>query len=689
MKNPLLTSFIIPPFSQIKPEHVVPAIHQVQKKCRSLIELILSQNTNFTWNNFCQPLLEANDRLNRVFSPISHLNAVKNTLKFREEYKKALILLTQYNTWVARHQKLYNAYKVFRDSEDYNILDLARKKLIDNILRDFELSGISLPREKQICNEKIMILLSELESNYNNNVLDSTRNWNKIVKNPSELTGIPENILKKLKIKAQENNKIGWLLTLDEDIYTSIITYCDNEALRKEIYKAYLTRASDEGPNAGKWDNSTIIVEQLLLRNQQSKLLGFSCFAEKSFATKMASNPKQVIRLFTKLVKAVRCKAKQEISQLKIFVKEKYGKKIFPWDLKYYSQKQKKHIYHINDEELRCYFPEDRVINGLFKLIKLIYGMTTRERYDIDIWHPTVRFFDVFDENGELRGSFYMDLYSRSNKMNGAWMDSCLDMMRRKDGTLQKPVAYLNCNIRSGINNIPALFNHNDIITIFHEFGHTLHHILTKVEIPGVSGINGVPWDAVELPSQLMENWCWEPEVLSLISGHYETGEKLPKPLLMKIIDSKNYQRAIFLLRQLEMSLFDLHLHTDFYPVDKIQILKLFEKIKKQVNVVPHVKWDRFPHSFRHIFAGGYAAGYYSYLWANILSADAFSRFKEDGIFNRNTGESFLKNILINGGVENPIRLFKRFRGRLPRIEFILDNYEIKLTPLSDENIFT
>lgn len=679
MTNPLLTSFTLPPFSAIQPEHVVPAVEQALQACRDVVEKVVAQGAPYTWDNLCQPLAEVDDRLGRIFSPVSHLNSVKNSPELRQAYEQTLPLLSEYSTWVGQHEGLYQAYRNLKEGENYAQLSLAQKKAVDNALRDFELSGIGLPKEKQQRYGEIAARLSELGSTYSNNVLDATMGWSKLITDESELAGMPESAMAAAKAQAEAKGQEGWLLTLDIPSYLPVMTYCDNQALREEMYRAYSTRASDQGPNAGKWDNGPIMAEELALRHELAQLLGFDSYAHKSLATKMAQSPSQVIDFLTDLAQRARPQAEKELERLRAFAKQEHGiDELQPWDLTYYGEKQKQHLYAISDEQLRPYFPEERAVNGLFEVVKRIYGISAKERKDVDVWHPDVRFFDLYDEDGELRGSFYLDLYARENKRGGAWMDDCVGMMRKADGSLQKPVAYLTCNFNRPVNGKPALFTHDEVTTLFHEFGHGLHHMLTRVDVPGVSGISGVPWDAVELPSQFMENWCWEPEALAFISGHYETGGPLPQALLDKMLAAKNYQAALFILRQLEFGLFDFRLHTEFDPAKGAQILETLAEVKKLVAVVPSPSWGRFPHAFSHIFAGGYAAGYYSYLWADVLAADAYSRFEEEGIFNRETGQSFLDNILTRGGAEEPMELFKRFRGREPQLDAMLEHYGIK-----------
>lgn len=678
MTNPLLEPFELPPFSAIQPEHIVPAITQALSDCRAQVERVVAQGGSYRWDNLCQPLAETDDRLGRIFSPISHLNSVKNSQPLREAYEKTLPLLSEYSTWVGQHAGLYQSYRQLRDSDEYQQLNIAQKKVVDNALRDFELSGIALPPDKQQRYGEIATRLSELSSLYSNNVLDATMGWSKLITDESELTGMPQNALDMLRAQAQAKQQDGWLLTLDMPCYLPIMNYCDNAGLREEIYRAYVTRASDQGPNAGQWDNSNVMAEILALRHELAQLLHFKHYAEKSLATKMAQNPQQVLDFLTDLARRARVQGKHELEQLREFAMQHHGvSELNPWDISYYSEKQKQHLYSINDEQLRPYFPEPQVVSGLFEVVRRIYGISVRERQDIDVWHPDVRFFEIYDQKDKLCGSFYLDLYAREHKRGGAWMDDCVGKMRLANGKLQKPVAYLTCNFNRPLDGKPALFTHSEVTTLFHEFGHGLHHMLTRIEIPGVSGISGVPWDAVELPSQFMENWCWQPQALAFISGHYETGEPLPLALLEKMLAAKNYQAALFILRQLEFGLYDFRLHAEYDPQQGSQIMPILAQIKQQVAVIPGPEWGRFPHAFSHIFAGGYAAGYYSYLWADVLAADAFSRFEQEGIFNRETGLSFLDCILSRGGSEEPMVLFERFRGRAPTLDAMLRQYGI------------
>nr|WP_265475120.1 oligopeptidase A [Mergibacter septicus] len=672
MSNPLLQFDTLPQFSKIEPQHIQPAIQQLIEECRNTTEQLLEQ-PQFTWDNFCRPFAEVNDKLARAWSPVGHLNAVKNSPELREAYQACLPLLSEYSTWLGQHKDLYQAYLQLKQSDEFATLSLEQQKAIDNSLRDFELSGISLPEEKQKRYGEIVARLSELSSQFGNNVLDATMGWDKVITDVNELAGLPESALQAAKVSAESKGLEGYRFTLEIPSYLPVMTYCENRDLRAEMYQAYTTRASEQGPQAGKWDNSMVMEEILTLRHELAHLLGFSTYADLSLATKMAESPKQVLDFLNDLALRSKEQAKREVIELQDFCKEHYAvTELAPWDITFYSEKQKQYLYSINDEELRPYFPENQVLNGLFEVLKRIFNIRAVERFDVDTWHQDVRFFDLVDHNEEVRGSFYLDLYARENKRGGAWMDDCIGRKRKADDSLQKPVAYLTCNFNKPLGDKPALFTHDEVITLFHEFGHGIHHMLTLIETGDVAGINGVPWDAVELPSQFLENWCWEKEALAFISRHYQTGEALPEEKLQQLLKAKNFQAAMFVLRQLEFGLFDFRLHYEFDPQQKGQILQVLRDVKANVAVLQSPDWVRTPHSFSHIFAGGYAAGYYSYLWAEVLSADAYSRFEEEGIFNQATGQSFLDNILTRGGSEEPMVLFKRFRGREPKLDALL-----------------
>lgn len=681
MTNPLLTFTDLPPFSQIRPEHVKSAVEQAIADCRVEVEKVLHDNDAPSWENICAPLAEVDDRLGRIWSPVSHMNSVVNSQELREAYESCLPLLSEYATWVGQHKGLYEAYKAIKASDEFATLTQAQKKSITDALRDFELSGIGLPADEQHRYGEISKRMSELSSQFSNNVLDATMGWTKHITDVADLAGMPDSAIAAAKAAAEAKELDGWLLTLDIPSYLPVLTYCDNQQLRREMYEAYVTRASDRGPNAGKWDNSEIMVEQLKLRHELSRMLGFNTYSEKSLATKMAEEPAQVLSFLNDLAAKAKPQGEREVQALREFAQEEYGvTELNLWDIAYYSEKQKQHLFQFSAEELRPYFPEEKVISGLFEVLKRVFNMRVVERKDgVDVWHESVRFFDIFDDSDQLRGSFYLDLYAREHKRGGAWMDECRVRRVTQSGELQTPVAYLTCNFNKPVGDKPALFTHDEVTTLFHEFGHGIHHMLTQVEVSAVSGINGVPWDAVELPSQFLENWCWEEDALQFISGHYETGEPLPSEMLDKMLAAKNFQSAMFILRQLEFGLFDFTLHTEYDPDVGARILETLAEVKKKVAVLPSVEWNRFSHSFSHIFAGGYSAGYYSYLWAEVLSSDAFSRFEEEGIFNTETGQSFLNHILEMGGSEEPMELFKRFRGREPEIDALLRHSGIEI----------
>jgi oligopeptidase A len=674
MSNPLLVQTNLPNFSLIKPEHVKPAVEKVIVHCKDTIEIVLNQES-FTWDSLVAPIDEADDILGKLWSPVSHMNSVVNSDELREAYESCLPLLSEYSTFVGQHQGLYDAYQKLADSKEYSTLDVAQKKVIDNALRDFKLSGIALNSEDKQRYGEIVTRLSELSSSFGNNLLDATHAYNVNVINESELAGLPESAKEAAAALAKEHEKQGWLFTLDIPSYLPVMMYCDNATLREQLYRGFVTRASDQGPNAGEFDNSKIMNELLSLRHELSQLLDFDNFSEKSLATKMASSTDEVLGFLENLAVKSKAQGQQDLDEVTAFAKSEFSHvNLQAWDLPYYSEKLKQSRYAISDEELRPYFPENKVVSGLFEVVHRLFGLTINEKVNIDTWHKDVKFFEVFDKNNQLRGSFYLDLYARSKKRGGAWMDDCVGRRQLTNGDIQYPVAYLTCNFNKPIGDKPALFTHDEVVTLFHEFGHGIHHMLTQINASGVSGIDGVPWDAVELPSQFLENWCWQPEALAFISGHYETGESLPQAMLEKMLAAKNYQSAMQMLRQLEFSIFDFKMHRDYQPAQDNQhyIQNTLNKVRDEYAVVTATDFNRFQHSFGHIFGGGYAAGYYSYKWAEVLSADAFSRFEEEGIFNENVGNDFLVNILEKGGSQEPSELFKVFRGRAPKIDALL-----------------
>ncbi|TKB47938.1 oligopeptidase A [Ferrimonas sediminicola] len=672
MTNPLMNTDQLPQFSSIRPEHVQEAVEQALTACRAKVEQVVASGAPYTWDSLVEPLEEVDDHLGKVWSPVSHMNSVVSNDALREAHDSCLPALSEYGTWLGQNEGLYQAYKSLSESPHYQQLTLAQKKVIDNALRDFELSGIGLDEAKQKRFGEIRLRLSELSSQYANRVLDATNAWSKRVVDVSRLAGLPDSAIAAARQTAEQRGLEGYLLTLEFPSYIAVMTYADDVELRREVYTAYCTRASDQGPNAGEFDNSPLMAEMLALKHELAGLLGFGSYAEMSLATKMAEEPTQVMAFLNELALRSRPQAQQELKQLADYARAHHGvDSLDAWDIAYFSEKQKQHLYSISDEQLRPYFPQEQVLTGLFATVERLFGVTVSEVAGVDVWHPDVRYFEIHDGQGALRGSFYLDLFARQNKRGGAWMDDCRGRRQRRTG-LQSPVAYLTCNFNGPVGDKPALFTHDEVVTLFHEFGHGIHHMLTKVDASSVAGINGVPWDAVELPSQFLENWCWQEEALAFISGHYESGEPLPHEMLEKMMAAKNYQSAMMMVRQLEFSLFDFRLHLEYRPELGDRIQQTLDEVRAQVSVVKAPEFNRFQHGFSHIFAGGYAAGYYSYKWAEVLSADAFSRFEEEGIFNPQVGADFLDCILERGGSEEPMELFKRFRGREPQIDALL-----------------
>ncbi len=659
-------------FSKIKPEHTVPAIDQLLAEARSSVEQHLQATQDYTWKNLIEPLENVDDKLSKAWSPVSHMNSVVNSDELRDAYNACLPKLSAYSTEMGQNEDLFKAYRFIADSDEFATLDTAQQKIIRNALRDFKLSGIDLDNEKKQRYKEISQELSALASSYEENVLDSTNAWSKLIRDEQDLAGLPESALAQAKQTAESHNEDGWMITLQFPSYISVMTYADNRELRREHYEAFATRASDQGPHAGQWDNSENMEKILALRHEKARLLGFDNYAELSLATKIAEKPDDVIHFLEDLADRSWRHARKDLADLREFAKQHYGiNDLQSWDMAYYSEKMRQHFYQLSQEEVKTYFPITRVLPGLFAIVEKLYGLQISEISDFDSWHPDVRFFQIHDENGQLRGRFYLDLYARAKKRGGAWMDDCVSRKRFND-TIQTPVAYLTCNFTPPAGDTPALLTHDEVTTLFHEFGHGLHHMLTQIDHLGVSGINGVEWDAVELPSQFMENWCWEQEALALMSGHYQTGEKLPDDLFDKMIAAKNFQAGMIMVRQLEFSLFDFRMHRDYDPQKGGRIYEILEQVREQVAVVRPPKFNRFAHSFGHIFAGGYAAGYYSYKWAEVLSSDAYSLFEEKGIFDRETGKAFLTNILEKGGSQNAMELFTNFRGRKPTIDALL-----------------
>ena len=674
MNNPLLTTETLPPFSKIEPEHIEPAIDYLLEECRALVKMKTQLTEPFSWKNFVDPIEKIEDRLNKAWSPISHINSVVNNKDIREAYNACLPKLSQYSTEMGQNKALYNAYNQIANDPDFSTLSQGQQKTIQNALRDFELSGISLTPGQQVRYREISQELTTLTSKFEENVLDATHAWKKHILDETLLAGLPASTCTLAKTTAETDGLSGWVLTLDFPCYLAVMTYADNPELRQEIYTAFATRASEVNPETAQWDNTQVMDDLLALRHEKSQLLGFNNYAELSLATKMADNPQQVTDFLEDLANKSKEHAQKDFDALQQFARQEYNvKQLDAWDINYFSEKMRQQHLELSQEEIRNYFPITRVLPGLFTIVNKLYGLTISEIHDFDRWHSDVRFFEIHDKNKVMRGKFYLDLYARPNKRGGAWMDDCVSRKNGPEG-LQTPVAYLTCNFTPPSSDDPALLSHDEVITLFHEFGHGLHHMLTQVDALSVSGINGVQWDAVELPSQFMENWCWQKSALEIISGHYKSGNPLPESLLDKMLAAKNFQSGMFMIRQLEFSLFDFQIHLNFNPREPSNIYSTLSAIRNQFSVVIPPSFNRFAHSFSHIFAGGYAAGYYSYKWAELLSCDAFSRFEEEGIFNPQTGHAFLTHILEKGGSIDAMDLFVDFRGREPTIDALLQH---------------
>lgn len=673
MSNPLLVIEALPKFSQIEPKHVLPAIETVLAESKAAIEALVDSFANgqpVNQQTLLQPLGDIDDRINSIWSPVVHLNSVMNNDELREAYNACLPKLSEYSTWVGHNKGLYQAFKTLQDSPGYqNDLNVAQRKVVDNAVRDFHLSGVDLAEAEKKRFGEIQHRLSELSSKYGENVLDANQAWTLLITDVKQLAGVPESSLAAFAQAAKDNDKEGYWLTLDMPCYLAVMTYCENQQLRQDMYYAYTTRASDQGPFAHQWDNSPLMDEILSLRQELAEILSFANYAECSIATKMTESTDQVITFLTDLAEKSHSAAEKELQELKDFCREKYAiEELNAWDVPFYSEKLKHEKYEISQEALRPWFPLEKVIEGLFSRTATLFNVSFKQEA-VDTWHEDVRFYRVMRDDKPIAG-FYFDLYARANKRGGAWMADCRVHRRIGDSQVQQPIAFLTCNFNGPVGDTPALLTHNEVTTLFHEFGHGLHHMLTKVEEGAVSGINGVAWDAVELPSQFLENWCWERQAIPMMSGHYENGDPLPEEMLEKMLAAKNFQSAMQMVRQLEFSLFDFRIHLE-YQAD-LNIHQVLEDVREHVAVLVPPEFNRFENSFSHIFAGGYAAGYYSYKWAEVLSADAFSKFEEDGIFNQETGNAFLHNILEKGGSEDPMELFVAFRGRKPMPDALL-----------------
>lgn len=666
MSNPLLEKTDLPEFSKVKPEFVVEAIERLTSEARETIEG-LTEKSEHTYLSLIEERDKAEDQLSKAWSVVSHLNGVANSEEFRKAHDEALPLLSAYGTEMGQNRKLFEAYRNLPKEG----LQPAKQRVVSNEIIDFELSGVGLDGDEKNRYKEIDLRLSELSSSFSNHVLDATMSFKLHLDSPERLKGLPQTAMDLLKQNAEQAKLDGWLVTLDLPSYIPVMTYAEDRELRRELNEAYLTRASDLGPDEGKYDNGPLMVEILNLRQEKAKILGFENYAELSLRKKMASSTSEVMGLLESLLHRSKAQAEKEMEELRTFANSIGMSEVQAWDIAYVSEKLKEDKYRFKEEEVKPYFPLEKVLEGMFSVVEKLFALSFQQVSEFDSWHDDVRLYEVF-RNGERVARFFLDPYARPHKRGGAWMDTCRDRQAWEGESLQEPVAYLVCNSAPPVGDKPSLMTHDDVTTLFHEFGHGLHHMLTEVNESQVSGINGVAWDAVELPSQFMENWCWQEEAMPLFSAHFETGEALPADLLKKMLEAKNFQAGMMMLRQLEFSIFDFKLHMDDSEMTVEKVQRLIDDVRRNSSVVPVPPYNRFQNGFSHIFAGGYAAGYYSYKWAEVLSADAFSKFEEDGIFNAETGELFRQKILAKGGVEPAGELFKDFLGRGPEVDALL-----------------
>ncbi len=677
--NPLLDFSALPRFSAISPAHVKPAIEQLIADARKTVEAIASSEAPPNWETFVSPLDDVTERLSRAWGVVGHLNAVVNSPALRDAYNGMLPTVTEFWTTLSQDERLFAKYKQTRASSTIYALNDAQNKAIDNELRDFLLGGAELPAAQKARFKAIQEELSTLMSTFNDNVLDATNAFAYIVEDESELDGLPEDLKAVAREAAQKAGKSGWKLTLHQPCFGPVLQYATFRPLREKLYRAYVTRASALGANPA-WNNEEVIKKILQRRSETASLLGYRNYAEVSLVTKMAETPAGVVDFIEDMVKKAKPFAERDWQQLCEFARATLNMAVVEaWDVPYVSEKLREQRYAFSDEVVKQYFPEGQVLAGLFRVIETLYGLSVKPGL-AETWHKDVRFFEIFDQAGGLVGQFYLDLYARDAKRGGAWMDDAINRRRKHEGVdgLQHPVAYLTCNFSAPSGNKPALFTHDEVITLFHEFGHGLHQLLTDVDELSVSGINGVEWDAVELPSQFMENYCWEWEVLIHMTRHVDTGATLPRELFDKMIAAKNFQAGMQFVRQLEFSLLDMQLHADF-NAEKDDLQTVVDRVRAQVAVVKYPEFNRSTYAFGHIFGGGYAAGYYSYKWAEVLSADAFAAFEETGVLNPETGARFRREVLGRGGSRSALASFTAFRGRKPEMEALLRHNGMKL----------
>jgi oligopeptidase A len=663
MNNPLLHDAPLPAFASIRAEHVETAIRQVLEDNRQRLQALLDSGAS-GWDGLVAPIERMQHRLARTWSPVGHLNGVVNSDELRTAYNACLPLLTAYHTEFAQNERLHAAYRRVAETE-YEGLRPEQRRLLDNALRDFRLAGVALDPERKQRFKALMERLASAQAKFDENVLDATNAWTRSVDDEAELAGLPEAVRARARAEAQKAGREGWLFTLDAPNYQAVLTHAEHRGLRRDFYTAWVTRASEQGD--AQWDNTALMEEILALRHEAAQLVGFGNFAEYSLATKMASDPREVLEFLRRLARFCKPAAEREFAALEAFA----GTKLEAWDVAFHSERLKREQLAVSEEALRPYFPLPRVLEGLFAVAERLYGIRIAQHGGVETYHADVNYYDILDSDGQRRGGFFLDLYARPKKRGGAWMDECVGRIAVGDASAL-PVAYLVCNFTPPATPRPSLLTHHEVLTLFHEFGHGLHHMLTRVDFPSVAGINGVPWDAVELPSQFMENFAWREEVLPLISGHVETGEPLPAETLRKLQATRSFQAGMQSVRQLEFALFDFRIHAEYQPGRGGRLAETLAEVRAEVAVIKAPDFNRFAHSFQHIFSGGYAAGYYSYKWAEVLSADAFGAFEESGVFDAPTARRFLQAILERGGSRDAMEAFVEFRGRKPELDPLL-----------------
>ena len=673
MSNPLLYLAGLPKFNEVQPEHVNPAIDSLLTEGRALIEDLATSTEAPTWENFALKLEDHSEKISRAWSQVSHMNAVVNSPELREAYNDNLAKLTDYGSDMSQDERLYAKYKAIQASAAFANLSPTQQTIINHEVRDFKLGGAELPEAQKARFKAVSEELSKLGSKFEENIMDNTNDFAHYVEDVADLVGLPADSIEAALEAAKAEGKAGYKFSLHFPSYLPVLQYGENRALRETLYRAYATRASEFSKT--EWDNTHLISDILKLKKEEAQTLGFNNYAELSLATKMADSPKQVTEFLDTLAKRAKPYAERDMQELTAYAKKLGIEDMQSWDVGYVSEKLREDKYAFSDQEVKQYFPESKVLAGLFKVTETIFGVQV-QKAEAPLWHEDASFYQINDTAGKPIAYFYLDLYARNNKRGGAWMDEAITR-RKKDGRVELPVAFLTCNFSAPLKGEdgrakPALFTHDEVITMFHEFGHGLHHMLTQVDEYGVSGIKGVEWDAVELPSQFMENFCWEWEVLRHMTAHVDTGEQLPRALFDKMVAAKNFQAGMQTMRQIEFSLFDMRLHGEFDPNGKQTALDLIEQIRDEVAVVRPPKWNRFPNSFSHIFAGGYAAGYYSYKWAEVLSADAYSLFEELGVLSAQAGGLFKNEVLAKGGSRPAMESFVAFRGREPSMDALL-----------------